>query len=292
MSLGKGLGSLIPPRTNKIDVGLQARASQFPGAQSAVLEVPLKQVRPNPYQPRREFDQWQLEDLVKSIKEHGILQPLIVTQLGEGYQLIAGERRLKAAALAGLKKVPIIVRQASDLEKLELALIENIQRTDLNPIEKAEAYQKLLTEFSLTQEEAAKRLGQPRSSVANSLRLLTLPQEIQAALAQEKITEGHAKALLSLKDATEQLKLFRTILQNRLSVRDLESQLVAQRPAASRFNRRSLKDPQLQSWEEELQEKLQTKVQINKKGENGYLKITFYSGQELAALIKKISRAN
>ena len=286
MSLGRGLNSLIPPKNSP-----QASATTH-AASPGILEVPVKAVKANPYQPRRDFDHWQMEDLVRSIKEHGILQPLIVTQEDDTideYQLIAGERRLKASRLAGLKTVPVIVKTASALEKLELALIENIQRSDLNPIEKAEGYNKLLDEFGLTQEEAAKKVGIPRSSLANNLRLLSLPAEIQKGLAELKISEGHAKVLLGLASTQEQLKIYQLIIQQDLSVHQLEQLLRQQQPAKAKKKRTSGKEAQVTAWEDELREKLQTHVKINKKGDAGHIKIDFYSPAELVKLIKKIS---
>ncbi len=291
MSLGKGLGSLIPPKTSPTQVASEARASEHQDAHTGILEVEVNKIKPNPYQPRRQFDHWELEDLVKSIKEHGLLQPVVVTQEGDGYQLIAGERRLKSSKLAGLKKIPVIVRTASDLEKLELALIENIQRSDLNPVEKAEGYQKLLDEFGLTQDQAAKKMGIPRSTLANTLRFLELPAEVLKGLGDKKISEGHAKVLLSLDGPLEQSKVYKVIIQQKLSVRDLEQYIVTNKPALKNKKKPAKQsiDPQVMAYEDELQDALQTPVKINKKGESGYIKIDFYSSAELNSLIKKIS---
>jgi len=281
MTLGKGLGSLIPLSINPIE-SIASKAS-------ARLEVDIEEIAVNPLQPRQSFDHQALEDLINSIKEHGIIQPLIVTQKGTGYELIAGERRLKAAKIAGLKKVPIILREASQLEKLELALIENIQRTDLNAIEKALGYKKLVDEFNLTQEEAAKKIGISRSALANMLRLLNLSQEIQQALRDGKITEGHAKIILSLETSDLQKDYFHRIVDAKLSVRDLERSLDQDVKVKKKKKKISFKDPQLLAWQEALAGVLGTKVNIKKKGEGGEVIVEFYSLPELKNIVDKIS---
>src|SRR3989338_8616169 len=192
-ALGKGLGSLIPQRKSVIEEIL-------PETKSQVLDIPVEHIYPNPRQPRHHFSAADLEDLIQSIKEHGALLPLVVTKKGEGYELIAGERRLRASKMLGNKMIPAIVREASEQQKLELALIENIQRQDLNAVEEAIAYRALIDEFSLTQEEVAKRVGKSRSAVANSLRFLDLSQEMRWALQEEKITKSHARTFFGGKD--------------------------------------------------------------------------------------------
>lgn len=288
MSLGRGLSSLIPPRQTNANAGIEARSTVFSGKITPVTEVPVDKIKSNPYQPRQHFDQLKLDDLVQSVKIYGVLQPLLVTAEGDSFQLIAGERRLKASILAGLKTVPVIIKQANDLEKLELALIENIQRSDLNPIEKAEGYERLLHEFGLTQEEAAKKVGISRPSFANLLRLLALPDEIKKALAEGRITEGHAKVLLSLDNPVKQLAMYREITEQNLSVRDLEQNARQSSGGKAKKTHRSIHDPQVAAWEEELREDLHTPVKIVTKGETGQIKIDFFSLAELADLIKKI----
>ena len=189
--LGKGLGALIPDYDDTENQGPQ-------------LEVAIETVTPNPYQPRKEFSAEKLNDLAESIKIHGVIQPLLVRDYQGEYQLIAGERRLRASKLAGLTTVPVVVREMTDQAMMEVALVENIQREDLNPIEEAEAYRRLMDEFQLTQEDIAKKVGKSRPTVANTLRLLNLPSELQADLANGNLTTGHARALLSLKTADEQ----------------------------------------------------------------------------------------
>lgn len=281
MALGKGLGSLIPLSVNPIE----SRS----GTKTNRLEVEIEEITANPLQPRQHFDHQALEDLINSIKEHGIIQPLVVTQKGSGYELIAGERRLKAAKIAGLKKVPIILREASELEKLELALIENIQRMDLNAIEKALGYKKLVDEFNLTQEEAAKKIGISRSALANMLRLLNLSAEIQQALRDGKITEGHAKIILSLETKELQHDYFDRIVNAKLSVRDLERSLDQDVKIKKKKKKGSFTDPQLLAWQETLAGALGTKVNIKKKGDGGEVIVEFYSLPELKNIVNKIS---
>lgn len=206
--LGKGLGALLP------DIDVQES--------DAVNEVPLEELRPNPYQPRKHFDPEALQELVSSIKEHGIVQPIVVRKSIRGYEIVAGERRFRAAKEAGLSKVPVVVREFSDDRMMEIALIENLQREDLNPLEVAMAYQKLMTHFSLTQEELAARVGKSRPHVTNFLRLLQLPPEIQEDVSRGTLSMGHARALLGLKDRDLQKKLAEKVKKEGASVRQLE----------------------------------------------------------------------
>lgn len=277
---------MIPPKETQAEVSNEREASQHKNAGTAVLEIKVNEVDVNPSQPRQHINHNELENLVQSIKQHGVLQPIIVTESDGKFELVAGERRLRASTIAGLKTVPAIVRKASDLEKLELALIENIQRSDLNPIEKAEAYEKLISEFGLTQDQAAKKMGISRPSFANAVRLLSLPGEIQKALAEGKISEGHAKVILSLPESREQLKYFNDVVENKLSVRSLESEVDRAKPAKKR---RSAYDPQLKDWEDQLQETLNTKVNIAQRGEIGKVTIDFYSPEELNEIVKRIT---
>ena len=278
--LGRGLSSLIPGADNdapRINIG------------ESVQQISVEQIFTNRWQPREFFDHAQLEDLVSSIKSHGILQPLTLTNSGVGkYELIAGERRWRAAKIAGLKTVPAIVRTADDQQKLELAIIENIQRQDLNPLEEAKSFQRLMDEFSLTQEEVAARVGKKRSSVANALRLLELPEKILRALGDNQITAGHAKAMLSLSNEKAQLALLEKVLNGGMSVRETESAtkkpFVAQRPRGGHG------DPVIKSMEDILQQSLGTKVHVHQHSDSGgTIVIDYFSGEELQRLVGKIS---
>lgn len=282
--LGRGLDSLIPSKPIKRQT-YPDKAD--PETRKGVFEVDIDKISENPMQPRKDFSHSELESLINSIKEHGILQPLILNKINDNkYELIAGERRLRAAKMAGFKKVPAVLRSAGEMEKLELALIENIQRQDLNPIERAEAYKKLIDEFDLTQESAAKRLGKSRSVVANAVRLLNLSAEIKKAIVDGKITEGHARLISSLERPKEQSKLFKKILKSNFSVRQTEDQV--KNISVKGHTRKIKSDPYITSKEKELRDILGTKVKINKKGVRGQIVIDFYSEEELSEILKKI----
>lgn len=294
--LGRGLSSLIPSKPAAAEPAAKPVAAPSALPKEAVEVVPLGErilhvsvgdVLPNPFQPRREFHPEELEELVASVKEFGILQPLVVTEKPNGmYELIAGERRLRSAREAGLKKVPVIVRTASEQEKLELALIENIQRADLSPIEEAHSYAKLMEEFGLTQERVAERVGKSRSSVANTLRLLNLPAEMQLALSDGRISASMARVLCGMDDAKERKAMFERMLQGDFNVRQAE--------AASRERKggprgtSTMKDVNLMAVEEELRRALGTKVAVQKKGTNGRITIEFYSDEEFKDLVGKL----
>ena len=282
------MASLIP---NK----LAAENQDLPGEiknpvaddEERVKQVAVANIESNPLQPRENFDHGDLEDLVNSIKQYGIIQPLVVSPLPDGkYQLIAGERRLRAAQVMDLAKVPCLVRNARELEKLELALIENIQRTNLNPMEEARAYKKLIDDFSLTQEEVAVRVGKKRATIANALRLLELPEQIQQGLKEGKVSTGHAKAILAAESETERINLFNKILKFNLNVRAAES--AVKKIKVKAHERVLVKDLELAEQEERLRNALNTKVTINKKGGGGTVTIDFYSGEELNEIIAKI----
>ncbi|MEK7188929.1 MAG: ParB/RepB/Spo0J family partition protein [Patescibacteria group bacterium] len=288
--LGRGLGSLIPSKSKPPST---AQAGAHSGideavAQSSVLEVPLERVVSNRHQPRKHFVQEELESLAQSIKAHGIIQPLVVVRDENGrYELIAGERRLRAAKIAGLKTVPVIMRKSDELERLELALIENIQRSDLNPIEEAEAYQKLNDEFGLTHQQIADRVGKTRPLISNAIRLLALPAEIQMALAEGKINAGHGRAILEVHDEGKRMVLFRKILAERLSIVDATHE--AHRVEVNRHTRLVRKDPNIEAYERALAERLGTKVSIGRKGKNaGIITIEFYEPKELEAIVSKL----
>ncbi len=273
MVLGRGLDSLIPPK----------KYSLPKEKEEAVLEILVNQIKSNPYQPRNIFDEQGMEELVNSIKEHGILQPLVVTKISDNeYELIAGERRLRAAKILKLEKVPVIIRSVETSKKLELSLIENIQRKDLNPIERARAYQRLIDEFNFTQEEAAKKIGKARATVANTLRLLTLPSMIQRMIEEEKITEGHAKVLLSLNSPEKQEAILKRILGAGLTVHETEKIIKGQR------FKKVIYDPRIQDWERKLSETFNTKIKIKKTGKAGKIIIKFYNEKEMEKIIVKL----
>lgn len=282
--LGRGLGSLIPEREIE-------EHSQGSVPKEHIRYIPVEQIKPNPYQPRENFDSQSLEELVASIKEKGIIQPIIVRHATSGYELIAGERRWRAAKSLNLKEIPVIVRQAKDEESLELALIENIQRQNLSPIEEAHAYKHLMEQFGFTQEKIAQTVGKARTSVANTLRLLKLPLEIQEMLKQGILSFGHGKVLLELEDVQKQLALSRQIVSNRLSVRELEN-LVFQHQKARKTKPASetRKTPHLQAIEEELRQILGTKVRIASGPKRGTLHIEFYSQEDLERIYNQIKK--
>ncbi len=288
MALGKGLDSLIPQ--NK-PVKKKAATPNVPAVSPSadvekIWQIPLSEVTPNPDQPRKHFDHKQLEDLVASIKQHGIMQPLVVSENADGgYEIIAGERRFRASQIAGLATVPCIVRSVTDQEKLELGLIENIQRQQLNPVEEAFAYKRLGEEFGLTQEQIAKQVGKSRSAVANMIRLLDLPDEIHRALIDGKLTAGKARALLSLKSEKEQLTMFQSMLGEGMSTRDVES-AVAKKTLRKGSVRR---DPNVLAQEGIMEERLGTRVHIAQKGEKGTITIHFDSHGELKRLLEELS---
>ncbi len=260
------------------------QAEALPGS----LQVPVESIVPNPHQPRSQFDEAKLRELSESIKEHGIVQPITVTRLPDGtFELIAGERRLQAAKLAGLKTVPVLVREAGEREKLELAIIENTQRHDLNPIEEAKAYLRLTDEFGMSQEAVSQKVSKSRSAVANTIRLLSLPIEIQRAIAEGKLSEGHAKALLSIENAEKQRALFDLIVKGGMTVRETEAKVreISVRPH-TRANRSA--NPEIVAQESVLADRLKTKVKIVPVGKGGRIVIEFYSKEELDGLIGRL----
>jgi len=281
--LGKGLGALIPPSVSA--------KSASPEVQAGAVEIPVDQISPNPRQPRQTMNQEKLQELAHSIAAHGLIQPLVVTRVGTSYQLIAGERRWRASQLAGLTTVPVIIKETSPQQMLELALVENIQRADLNPLEEAEAYAQLMEEFGLTQEAVAERVGKSRTAVANIVRLLNLPEEARAALAGGEISEGHARALLSLKKQRDQLRLLTTIINRGLNVRQTEAlarQLLLGDDAEPKPKRPPL-TPHDKTMLAKFESKLGTKIELNRaEGETGKLVIHFYSEEELQAIFDAI----
>ena len=271
--LGRGLSSLIPQRTPP------------PGP----IEIPIRRILSNPYQPRRRIDEEALKGLRDSILEHGVIQPILVTETIEGYRLVAGERRLRAAELAGLERIPAVVRQLADSGQLELALVENIQRADLNSMEEAHAYHQLIEEFGFTQETVAGRVGRARSTVTNTLRLLELEPSVQAAIADGSLTEGHGRTLVGL-EPQFQARLLDSIVGQSLSVRQTEElvrRLKEPRPTAARKKGRS--DPDLERVEEDLRRSLGTKVSLARTRRGGRIVIEYYSDEELGRLYERLT---
>ncbi|MDI6781298.1 MAG: ParB/RepB/Spo0J family partition protein [bacterium] len=279
IALGKGLDALIP----------EARANG-----EIVREIRITEIVPGEYQPRRYFDPEKQRDLVESIIEKGVIQPILVRPHKDGYGLIAGERRLRAAHEAGLERIPAIVREVSNEDALEIGLIENIQRQDLNPMEEAEAFQQLIREFHLTQEDLSKKVGKDRSSVANSLRLLKLPKPIQEEVAKGTISMGHARAILSLDNEAEQQEVCGKIVKNGISVREVEALIKKMKENVSRetlkvAEEKPVVDIALESCAEKLMQSLGTKVRINRTGKGiGKIEIEFYSQEDLDRIMERV----
>jgi ParB family chromosome partitioning protein len=253
--------------------------------QPTIQDLPLAELELNPFQPRKHFNQAALEDLASTIREHGILTPVVVRRSPVGFQVIAGERRIRAARLAGLTHVPTIIKEASDSQALQMALVENLQREDLNPLEAAEAYQRLVEEFGLTQEELAGRLGKDRSSVANSLRLLRLPKRIRDDVAAGTLSEGHARAILGLEKPADQLKARDAVVKRGLTVRATEALVRRLRGKESTTGiRKPGQDPNWGALEDQLRTALGTKVRIARDGAGGTLEISFFSGDDLTRI--------
>ena len=278
-ALGKGLAALIPDAEG-----------DFKGEERNSY-CNIDDIQPNPYQPRTVFDKEKIEELAHSIKEKGIIQPLLVKELEIGYQLIAGERRLRAAKIAGYKKVPIIVKKASDLEQLEYSLIENLQRENLNPIEEADAFKRLMKEFGYTQQKLSQALGKNRTTIANQLRLLNLPDVVKESLARNEITMGHARSLLSLSEPQKQREAHRILVHKGLSVRETErlvkrlSQVKKKKGAEKRLIHQEQIRNDLIQW-------LGTQVKIVSSGKKGRIVIEFYSSEELERIIERIKGVN
>lgn len=283
-ALGRGLSSLIPDAP--------------PTAAPGVLQIDVGLIGPNPQQPRRSFDEGTLKELASSIREHGLLQPVVVSRDGERYRLIVGERRWRAAVQAGLEKIPAILRDVDDRERLELALIENLQRQELNPLEEAQAYQLLVDEFHLAHEELARRVGKSRSYVSNLLRLLNLDQFVREWVAAGKLSMGHARALAGLTDPVAQKQAAETVIKRSLSVRETEAMVArlarADEAAAGEGTaggRRSRKDPNVRDAEERLKRAMGTDVRITGGPEKGRIVIEFVNAGELQRLFEMLQRA-
>lgn len=273
--LGRGLASLIPPA---------------PSGVSMQREVPLDAVSPNPEQPRRDFDVDELQQLAESIATHGLLQPIVVVENGRGFTLVAGERRLRAARIVGLDRIPAIVRTANEQEQLELALVENIQRSDLNALEEARAYRHLMDEFGLTQERVAERVGRSRPAVANALRILDTAPLVQQSVAEGTISGGHAKALAGLDTRAQQEVVLATVVARSLSVRQTEGLVQASKDgeAGPRAVRERAVDPDIQQMEAQMREALGTKVTISSGRKGGRITITWYDDEDLGRLVDRL----
>ena len=296
MALGRGLQSIIPSGGSRAAAAHQDSAPKTvavapklepAGGQDRIWHIPVGDIVANPEQPRRVFNEEELAELTNSIKEHGVLQPLIVSEKRDGtYELIAGERRLRASRRAGLATVPALVRTTTEHEKLELAIIENVQRVDLSPIDEAFSYKRLYDEFGLTMDQVATRVGKSRPHVSNMIRLLDLPEEAMDALGQGKITMGKARALLSLATEAEQISVLHSMLGEGLTTRQVEAAVQSkQRPSKP-------KTADVQYLESELRTTLGTKVTITKRGEKGTIVIDFYSNEELENLVARLRRLN
>ncbi|NOT53485.1 MAG: ParB/RepB/Spo0J family partition protein [Deltaproteobacteria bacterium] len=291
-ALGRGLGALIPEGT--------------PLAPTIERRVPIAEIRPNPHQPRRFFDDDRIAELAESIRQQGILQPLLVRRVDQGYELIVGERRLRAAQRAGLDRVPVVIREVTDAESMEMALVENIQRADLTPIEEALAYRQLMDELHLTQEEVANRVGKSRPVITNLLRVLSLPDEIKDEVDRGHLTVGHARSLLALGTPEEQIDMARQVMRHGLSVRETET-LVAQRvsppddpvpgdtvgdtsvaPASDDLGLR--RNVHVVALEEELTRAFGTRVRLRSKKKGGRIEIEYYSNEELEGIVNRLRR--
>jgi ParB family chromosome partitioning protein len=277
-ALGKGLSALIPEADDKADL-----------VENGFFQCPIEAIEPNPYQPRQEFDGAALEELAASIKEKGVITPILVSKSKDGYRLIAGERRWRAAQKAGLERIPVVVRESTPIESLELALIENIQRRDLNPIEEAQAFKRWLEDTETTQDILAQKVGKDRSTISNMLRLLNLPKEIQKDIIDGRLSMGHARVLAGLKSPTEQNRIKDLIIKKDLSVRQTET--LAKRELSGMHLRKKSHDldEYLSTLSDGLKRSLGTKVEIKRKGKRGTINIHFYSDDELDRLLERLS---
>jgi ParB family chromosome partitioning protein len=277
--LGKGLEALIP------SIAEDEQVVQEPGGMNLIREIPLKSIKPSPFQPRIIFDSVKLYELAQSIEARGVIQPIVVRSVGDDYELIVGERRLRAVEMLGRATIPAVVYESvSNEEAMELTLIENIQRADLNPLEEARAYYRLMTECNLAQAEVAAKVGKERSSVANAIRLLSLPQDILDLISQGKLSAGHGRALLAIPVDADKSLLARKIVAEEMSVRDLEKIVYADKNS-KKANRLRQRSPQITSIEEDLKRQLGTKVFLTQRKKGGRITIEYYSNDELERLL-------
>jgi ParB family chromosome partitioning protein len=273
-ALGKGLKAFIPEEYGILK-------------EERYADLEIEQLKPNPLQPRLKFDKESIDELARSIKESGVLQPVIVVSEGNYYRIVVGERRWRAAQKIGLRKIPSLIRSMPKVQQLEISLVENLQREDLNPLEIALAYQKLVQELDYTQQEIAEKVGKDRTSVANYLRLLNLPKEIQDNLAERKISMGHARALIAIEDPKLQISVSRQIIQRQLSVRDVEK-MVHKLKQTIPSQKRQTADPDLKALQEEFVKLLATKVSISGSQKKGYIKIYYFSADDLNRIYEKL----
>jgi len=297
-ALGKGLGAFFPDFNEHADSDRKYEEAPASLARpekrvNVVLQVPVENIRANPYQPRKNFDQGRLQELADSIANHGLIQPITVRYIGEKrFELISGERRLRATKLAGMKEIPAYIREANDDELIAFALVENIQREQLNPIEVAMGYKRLMEECGYTQAEVAEKVGKNRTTITNSLRLLNLPPYIQAALRDETISMGHARALINIESATAQKKLLQKTIEQDFSVRQLEKEVRTYKKSLEKKtgNTQSPKSPEHEAFYNDITRKLRnalsTKVNIKNKKKGGEIRIEYYSDDELERLLQ------
>jgi ParB family chromosome partitioning protein len=277
-ALGKGLEALIPDHRGDAGEG-----------DGKVVEIIIDEIAASPYQPRSKMDELSLGDLSESIGEKGVLQPVIVRRKSGGFELVAGERRLRAAKMAKLKSIPALIKMVSDSEALEIALVENLQREDLNPIDEARGYRELINRFNLTQEDLARKLGRDRSTIANVLRLLALPDQVKRGVEEGKITMGHARALLSLEDSRQIETLYRSVVHRGLSVRQVEGLVRRRLKARGRKSRGVARiNPEIGRMEDDLQRRFGTRVRIISHGGHGKIEIEFYSNDDLTRIIEAL----
>jgi ParB family chromosome partitioning protein len=278
-ALGMGLDALIP-EVEPID----RPSTDF-------LQCAIELIQPNPFQPRTRFAPEELAELADSIKEQGVIQPLVVRRADSGYELVTGERRLRAAKMAGLTRVPVVIKKISDTQMLEMSIVENIQRQDLNPMEEAEAYHRLMTEFELTQEQAARRVGKSRPAVANFLRLRHLPEQIKTSLLDRTLSMGHARALLGAESPAQQLAVWQAVMTKALSVRDTEKLVkrLKRDKKKSKSTHRDSDQVYFASLEDNLSRRFGTKVQIRRHGQKGRVEIAFFSDDDLDRLLRLLT---
>jgi ParB family chromosome partitioning protein len=288
-ALGRGLEALIPPRAATVEASASAPVNE--PSSSGPLHVDVERIRPNPRQPRRRFDTEKLRELAESVRENGILQPLLVNPSHDGYELVAGERRWRAARMVGLRRVPVVVRAVDGRESLKLSILENVQREDLNPIEEAHGYRQLIDEFGMTQEEIGARLGKSRSAIANTLRLLQLAPEVQARIQTGELTAGHARALLGAATLEEQIELASLVREGGMTVRQAEEMTQSRRRGAALDNGKTARQPALDELAQRLEARLGTRVRIQARksdGSAGKIEIDYYSATDLERIFETV----
>lgn len=299
--LGKGLDALFgdaevtlertPAKVSEKNVAMEAGEKAETKADpvaGGITYIDINDIKPNSNQPRKTFDEEKLEELAASIAEHGLIQPVVLRKAGKGYEIVAGERRWRAARKVGIKELPCIVKELTDEENMLLAIIENMQREDLNPIEEAEGIKQMIDTYGLTQEQVSKSVGKSRPYIANCLRLLKLPEIIVGYLAEGELSTGHAKAIAGVEDEDRQIELAKDAVNNGWSVRQLEKMAREEKPAAKKPRKATVKNANVKRVEEDLKEALGTKVTLNQKGNKGKIEIEFYSKEELERLIEML----